>query len=110
MRQWLADPQKMCIKHISGEHLEAHMFISSMDLGKSLLGYYNHCLLFGPRIVMERHDELAKQLKGHKTPIFGPKLVYPEMPPTEERVEWADSVLYGRCAECRKVRDVSNNR
>jgi hypothetical protein len=109
MRQWLADPEHMCIKHISGEHLEAHMFINAMLVGKKLFGFYDHKLLFGPRYVIKRHDELAKKLPGHVSPLVLPHLsiaesvVYPDVIPTWEDIYWSTDVLFNKCERCRKL-------
>jgi hypothetical protein len=106
MRQWLADPQKMCIKHVSGEHLEAHMFVEAMRRSKRLWGYYDHGLLFGPKSLLERHDKLAKRLEGHKTPLIIPDLApYPDVEPEQFMIETSENTLYSRCGECRRIRD-----
>jgi hypothetical protein len=46
-RQWLARPEDMCIRHLTGEHAEAHSFVTKMEKGQSLLGFRVQSMFFG---------------------------------------------------------------
>lgn len=100
MRQWLLDPIYMCGQHIRAEHLEAHMFISAMREGKSLQGFYDHGLFFGPKFVKERHDLLVFELDNHNTLLeFDPDEFpnYPDVDRTPEVVVISNTTLLTRC-------------
>lgn len=73
MRMWLGvDPKLMCEKHLSGEHVEMHMFVGSLAQGKSIDGYIIDGLIELGKI-KERHDLLAAEITArgrlHATPI-----------------------------------------
>lgn len=72
MRMWNVDVKKMCRKHLLGEHVEMHMFVSSVKNGKSLQGFINTGLVEVHNI-KKRHDELVQEMlfRGykHKTPL-----------------------------------------
>jgi hypothetical protein len=101
MRQWLLDPIFMCGKHIRAEHLETHMFLSAMDEGRSLQGFYDHGLYFGPRYLITRHDLLVMELDTHNTPLdFDPDKYtdrYPDVVASDEVVKASNSMLLTRC-------------
>lgn len=72
MRMWNVDPEVMCNKHLLGEHVEMHMFVSTIKRGSSLRGYIIGGLVETDRI-KSRHDKLAAEMErrgmNHKTPI-----------------------------------------
>ena len=39
MRMWMVPPRKMCRKHLLGEHVEIHMAVATLRLGKSVAGF-----------------------------------------------------------------------
>lgn len=70
---WMVSPKFMCVKHLNGEHLEIHMFLGTLKSGKSIKGYIEKNLC-QPRSFKRRHDDIvnemiARDYKGHKTPI-----------------------------------------
>lgn len=72
MRMWMVDPEVLCRKHLLGEHLELHMFVGHLRLGRKVEGYVANNLLESAAIA-ERHEALAKEmeLRGywHTSPI-----------------------------------------
>jgi len=105
MRQWLLEPVFMCGKHIGAEHLETHMFLSAMREGRSLQGFYDHGLFFGPKFLKERHDLLAFELDGHQTPLEFDSEEFPDYPDvriTEEAREESNRTLLTRCQSWRE--------
>lgn len=72
MRMWMVDPKIMCRKHLLGEHVETHMTQGTIRKGVSLAGYLSNNLLEPDRL-LERHDELAKELErrgyNHRSPL-----------------------------------------
>lgn len=57
----MVDPRVMCRKHLLGEHVETHMFFSSIAMGKELRGYVEKGLLEVSSLKL-RHDALAKEM------------------------------------------------
>jgi hypothetical protein len=74
MRMWMVDPKKMCDKHLLGEHVELHMLVATINLGKSIKGYLNG--LVDPDQIIARHalltTEMASRKIKHKSPIGTP--------------------------------------
>ena len=68
----MVDPKIMCVKHLNGEHLECHMFVSSILKKKKLNGFLTNNEL-EPLSIVTRHDDLAAEMirRGinHKTPL-----------------------------------------
>jgi Pyrimidine dimer DNA glycosylase len=103
MRMWGTPVEKMCRKHLLGEHVEMHMFAGTINKGISISGYIDKGLVNSALIQM-RHDELAKEMinRGyyHRSPL--PKInkslsVIPLNLPNN-----LDN-LKGRCLECSKL-------
>jgi hypothetical protein len=67
MRMWNIDPELMCRKHLLGEHVEMHMFLSAFLRNKKLDGYINTGLVEIHNI-KKRHDCLAEEMirRGYK--------------------------------------------
>lgn len=115
MRHWLVKPELMCMAHRSGEHLECHMFLGAMQQGKSLQGFYDSGLFFGPEFLHYRHGELATFLRGHSSPtselVPGSRLsgipglsidrsLYPDVKPTKAVRNRSLRTLLSRCPDC----------
>ena len=69
---WMVPPRRMCRKHLLGEHVEIHMAVASLRLGKSLNGFLEKGLLeLGS--LRSRHDELVVEMlrRGyrHNSPL-----------------------------------------
>ncbi len=72
MRMWMVPPRKMCRKHLLGEHVEIHMVVASLRLGKSVAGFLEKGLL-ELHSLRQRHDELVAEMlrRGyrHNSPL-----------------------------------------
>lgn len=105
MRMWLVPPELMCLQHVLGEHLELHMFATSikkrLDKGWSCKTYFN-----GKLEVLKlksRHDHLVNELHrrghfGHQTPFDWPFEPFD----TDSRIDVEESLadLLFRCSAC----------
>lgn len=103
-RQWLAIPERMCRNHLLGEHFEAHIFVKKMEKSHSLEGFRRGSMFFGAEYVKLRHDILAEQIAGHKTPLEitdQMRLEYPLIRPTEKDFTKSLADLLGRCTKCK---------
>lgn len=73
MRMWGVDPRLLCARHLSGEHVEMHMFVGTIQAEKSIAGYVNTGLVEVHNIV-SRHDTLAAEMirrgMNHRSPII----------------------------------------
>jgi hypothetical protein len=62
----------MCRKHLMGEHVEIHMAVATLRLGRSVDGFLEKGLL-ELRSLKSRHDELAAEMlrRGyrHRSPL-----------------------------------------
>lgn len=65
MRMWMVNPRIMCRQHLLGEHVEIHMFIGTINRGKSVKGYLEKGLLEVHNLY-NRHEELVKEMKQRK--------------------------------------------
>jgi hypothetical protein len=115
VRHWLAKPELMCMQHRAGEHLECHMMLGSMQRGKSMQGFYDNGLFFGPAFLHYRHEELSGHLAGHSSPILemveGHRLsripglavdwtLYPDLVITKTAITKSVRTLISRCVDC----------
>lgn len=110
-RQWLAQPNNMCVSHITGEHAEAHGFLTKMHRGQALEGFTEGSMFFGAEYVKARHDLLAYFLKGHTTPLDIDERLrfeYPLVVPTMENLKESIGVLVTRCQDCRTKHGIRN--
>ncbi len=110
MRMWNVKPEVMCRKHLLGEHVEMHMFLGALTLGKKLDGYI--CSGFVEiHNIKGRHDELVREMvrRGyrHNSPIVdSPFLVRSGFVDSQKSYE----ELRFRCAECeRRIKQSVNH-
>jgi translation initiation factor 2 beta subunit (eIF-2beta)/eIF-5 len=109
MRQWLVDPKKMCKRHLLGEHVEHHMFISILLKKKNIKGYIENDLI-EPLSLQQRHDELVEEMisrgYSHNSPLNFNKSILEYLP-----VEYinhkinrqnSERLLFLRCNQCGK--------
>lgn len=72
MRLWMVPLHLMCSKHLRGEHVETHMFVGSINKGKSMAGFIADGLLHVASI-QERHDAIAQEMVdrggNHESPL-----------------------------------------
>jgi hypothetical protein len=108
MRMWGSKPNRMCNKHILGEHLEMHMFAGSIKKKIDMMGYVANNLVDLHRI-KERHDELAAEMTqrgmNHKSPMT-------ERPDTSYlgtylhlplNIAQSEEELHNRCPDCSRI-------
>lgn len=102
MRMWMVSPDKMCRKHLLGEHVELHMLVGSLNRNKSIQGFLDKGLL-EPQNIQQRHDVLVQEMKNrgykHNSPLpdFHTDIV------GEVSVEKSESDLKERCEVCREA-------
>lgn len=58
----MVNPRIMCRQHLLGEHVETHMFIGTINRGKSVKGYLEKGFLEIHNLY-NRHEELVKEMK-----------------------------------------------
>jgi ribosomal protein L44E len=98
---WLVAPEKMCRKHLLGEHLELHMLAGCLEKGKNIRGFIEHGFV-DPSLLLRRHEQVVKEMErrgyNHCSPIGN-------LPRDTEKGHidsGANRVeLCRRCAECR---------
>jgi len=101
---WMVDPTIMCRQHLLGEHVEIHMLVGAIRVGKSLSGYISNNLC-QVDMIKSRHEELVVEMikrgYNHKSPL----------PNFQSRNEgkinsWESfKELLNRCPECAKRYD-----
>ena len=98
----MVDPGVMCNRHLLGEHVELHMLVKTINLGKSIKGYLNG--LVDPNLTLERHEKIVEEMKrrgmNHHSPIDSPVSASfgCSIKPISETVNRKE--LAGRCARC----------
>lgn len=110
MRMWMVDPRIMCQKHLCGEHVELHMFLSHLKLKRKIDGYLkNNCLQ--PRMLFQRHKDISEEMfsrgYNHKSPLEEKECACVSDLPMFQQYWEVDSEqslkdLLERCPECRK--------
>jgi hypothetical protein len=99
---WLTDPQKMCRKHLLGEHVELHMLAGCLNKNKNIRGFIESGFV-DPTLLRQRHDRLVIEMirrgYNHCSPIEGlpAKLEKGDIDPAANRIE-----LCRRCEQCRQ--------
>lgn len=72
MRMWGVEPKVLCRQHLLGEHLEMHMFATTIRRGISIDGYVKNGLV-QPELVYQRHQDLVVEMirreMNHKSPM-----------------------------------------
>ncbi len=72
MRMWMVSPRRMCRKHLLGEHVEIHMAVATLRLGRSVDGFLEKGLLELDKL-RSRHDDLVAEMlrRGyrHNSPL-----------------------------------------
>jgi len=100
MRMWNVNPKMMCNQHLLGEHVECHMFVATLNQGKSVKGYLDKGLLEIHNL-KKRHDELSKEMKkrgmNHKSKLpWYKKIILGKINSQKNKIE-----LKARCKECK---------
>lgn len=100
-RMWNLPPEKMCDRHLLGEHKELHQAVGSLNNEKSLRGHVEMGQIEIHKI-KKRHVEIVKEMLArgfnHKSPLpefnsFKAGYIDPEFNKKD---------LISRCKECRK--------
>lgn len=72
MRMWCVDPQLMCKNHLLGAHVETHMIVSSVNMGKTLTGFLEGKLIEVGSVIVE-HDLIVQEMErrgfNHSSPL-----------------------------------------
>jgi len=110
MRMWMVPVNKMCNKHLLGEHVEIHMFVGSIKKNISIEGYIKNDLL-EPKSIYTRHNAIAKEMEKrgfhHKSPLPKVSLHAKTIKPHinyKINIKKSYSDLLMRCANCRKLK------
>jgi len=106
MRMWMVNPKEVCSQHLRGCHLEAHMFVGTVNKGKSIAGYLKNGLVEVHRI-REYHDAIVEELQSrggwsHQSPLPD----FKEEVLGKVDVEANRKELAKRCERCRKLQEV----
>lgn len=98
----MVNPRRMCSQHLLGEHVELHMLVGSLRLGKSLDGFVANGLIEVASI-RKRHQELVREMarRGfrHKSPL--PAFRARRLGRVVRKKSLAD--LLARCQDCRAL-------
>jgi hypothetical protein len=104
MRMWKVNPRYLCRQHLLGEHVENHMFVSS--LLKGLKAPYG-CAKAGfveLHNLRKRHEELVEEMKRrnyrHNSPI--PESFCFTKRVGKVDVKFSEFALLQRCLKCRE--------
>jgi hypothetical protein len=117
MRMWMCNPRILCEKHLTGEHVEHHMFAGTLAKGISVQGYIDNNL-FEPLSIIPRHNALAREMNrrgmSHTTPIdpLDIKLGHLTLDQLNYKVDIKASLedLLSRCPDClRNAKRLSGN-
>jgi hypothetical protein len=103
MRMWMVNPRIMCREHLLGEHVEIHMFVGSINRGKSVKGYLEKGLL-EVHSLYNRHEDLVKEMKRR---CYNHKSEVDEKWKFAEKIGVIDkeknlSELMNRCPKCKR--------
>lgn len=105
---WLVDPRYMCQQHLLGEHVEMHMFHTTLSKKMLVTGYISNNLL-EPESLLARHQALEAEMirrgMNHMSPMdVQPSLSYLIDSDRTHKIdrEAALAELHNRCPECRE--------
>ena len=109
MRMWQVNPKIMCRNHLLGEHVELHMFKSSIEKGINMDGYIKSNLL-EPLSIINRHEKLVSEMdrRGYNhSSTIGYLRLYQlfDIKDYRYKIDKKKSLkeLLRRCKECRKL-------
>jgi|TARA_R110002074_G_C12254377_1_gene640586 hypothetical protein len=108
MRMWMVNPEKLCSKHLLGEHGELHKFIPSFHKKYSIDNRVSPVVQIELSSYQSRHDELATEMlrrgMNHKSPLPElPDFSYLPKHQYEAKVDKNISIedLKNRCEDCK---------
>lgn len=100
MRMWNIDPRKLCTQHLTGEHVELHMFVGSIRKGISMRGYIDNGMVEIHNI-RKRHKELVEEMErrglNHKSPLP----LFRMWKAGHIDVKANERLLFHKCEKCR---------
>jgi hypothetical protein len=100
---WMVNPRIMCREHLLGEHVEIHMFIGSINRGKSVKRYLEKGLL-EVHSLYNRHEDLIEEMKRrgyyHNSEV-NEKWKFAEKVGVIDREKNLDE-LKSRCSKCER--------
>jgi hypothetical protein len=102
----MVDPEWMCRQHLTGEHLECHMFVGTIEIKGTIGGFIRNGLL-EPVSLQSRHDRLVVEMKRrgykHTTPLVMPNLDWMARTYRNAVIDVDRSMfaLLDRCVRCR---------
>ena len=107
MRMWMVNPEYMCRQHLLGEHLELHMFVTSINKKMKLTGFVKNNLLEVSSL-KSRHEELVNEMERrgykHKTPLIDFDASYlGDLSLQKINISQSEKDLFGRCDSCKKL-------
>ena len=107
MRMWMIDPEKLCRKHLLGEHGELHKFLPSFRKKFKVTNRVSPVVQIELSSYKKRHDELASEMlkrgMNHKSPIEElPDFSYLPKDHFNAKVDITNSIkdLKQRCDQC----------
>ena len=95
-------PRSMCRKHLLGEHVEIHMAVASLRLGKSVDGFLTKGLLQLEKL-RSRHDELVREMLRRGYRHSSPLTDVPRRRGGKVDSHSNARELARRCHECRRL-------
>ncbi len=107
MRMWMVDPKYMCRQHLLGEHLELHMFVTSINKKMKLTGFVKNNLLEVSSL-KSRHEELVNEMEmrgyKHKTPLKDFDASYlGDLELQKINIPQSEEELFNRCDKCKEL-------
>jgi hypothetical protein len=104
---WMIKPKFLCNQHLLGEHGEMHKFLPSFRRGHKVTGRFIPVAQIQFKNYLERHDELALEMKrrgmNHQSPLIDIpdfKEIYPDFYDMEVDINQSISDLIERCEKC----------
>jgi len=97
----MVDPRGMCRQHLLGEHVELHMFVGHIRLGRKMGKFVTENLV-ETKSIQSRHEALVAEMQRrgyeHKSPmVYTDRLALGHVPQQSSLKE-----LLRRCPLCRK--------
>ena len=107
---WKVEPNKLCRKHLLGEHAEMHMFAGTIRAGKSVQGYLDKGLV-ELRAILPRHERLKAEMLKRGYRHASPLQAIP-VQPNLGKVDVASNYreLRRRCSDCKNLAFVKEYR
>jgi len=99
MRMWNVETSQMCDKHLLGEHVEMHMFVGTINQGKSINGYVNNGLVEVDNL-RKRHDKISREMRKRGMNHASPLPDYKKIQIGNVNIKKNEIELKRRCKNC----------